>query len=421
VRLSLGALLPALVLLAPTPSALAFTQPKAKIALHVQPHFAAKKISPCRPSHEGGPAPADLPCTEFESSAQFKGAYDVYLLVTGADSSAGIAGVSCGIDYRQEPGEGVDVFAWTLCGSNEIRGQGPNGMWPNAGGGNMILWQPPRHCQRRPVPGFENQGVHAIAGAFYLYAYSADTLRVTANETRADLERFSVADCVAIETELQDAVMGEAHFISEEGTKGCNPCMTPCAPLPTCSLSEDVLDFGSVPLGEPREMPFEIRNFGPGILRGKVEGGCFPQFRVILGRGAYILEPGGVRKVVVEYFPVTETTTSCLLPVSNVCPPISLVGTGAGASAEDDPGGIFLDSRTGDRVQRFRIRIPRSSPMVFTAFDVSGRVVHRVEEMGTGPGPYWVEWDTAGLPSGVYFLRVETPHRSLGRKLVLVR
>ena len=75
----------------------------------------------------------------------------------------------------------MDVFGWYLCADLEFTNGGDNGEWPAAGGGNRMTWVMTTNCQQHIIAGYESEGVHAIAGAFYIYAYDEDLLYVQPN------------------------------------------------------------------------------------------------------------------------------------------------------------------------------------------------------------------------------------------------
>ncbi len=411
---SVAALLLGLLWAGPAPGA---TQPKVKVALHVRPHV-AKAIVACLPAGEGGTAPTDLPCAHFEPYGGLLTGYDVYLVAAGGDPFYGILGMACGVGYDGAPAKGVDVFGWTLCADLDLHSQGGSGRWPESGGGNQILWLP-GNCQTGTVPGYPDAGVQAVAGSFYVYAYGADTLRIT-EEIAGYRRQFAVVDCANRTTELQYAAMGSAVFTSGTAVKGCNPCLEPCAPEPECSVEPLSFDFGDVPIGESREAVFTVRNRGQGRLRGYVGAGCFFDFKVEAGGGGYVLAPGESRKVSVRFQPIFRVVRECRISLANVCPEITLTGRAVDPPDPEHLRIVRLLSGSGDRSQRLQYRIPSGVPASVAVYDVAGRRVRELEVAGRS-GAGVVEWDASGLPAGVYFYRLEWTGGRAARKFVLVR
>jgi len=148
--------------------------------------------------------------------------YYAVLAVFNADGDEGIRGLSCGIDYNPTSGQGVDLIGslWTLCTDGL---EFSNGNWPNSGAGNRITWTT---CQNEE-PGGKGTGVTAIAGFFYVSAYSNDTFRVTTNNGVAYPE-FEVGDCNAQVTTLSyPAQAGWVGFSDDGSVKGNVQCGKP--------------------------------------------------------------------------------------------------------------------------------------------------------------------------------------------------
>lgn len=163
-------------------------------------------------------------CSEIVTAgALYPQAYFAYLLVTDADSTAGVAGVQCGISYNGAPSAGVEIYSWTNCATLEFS----SGGWPMSGSGNLITWDSTARCQRNQ-PGGPGTGVVAVAGYFYCAAYGSDTLRITIREVDGTAR---VASCAAIEDVLDSiqqpstpSPLGFAVFSPGGTAAGYNPC-----------------------------------------------------------------------------------------------------------------------------------------------------------------------------------------------------
>lgn len=154
--------------------------------------------------------------------------YFVYLLAAKG-ASENLAGMQCGITYQtgqasqDADGMGVDVFGWTLCATLEFQQPpGPTAnAWPKPNCGNLITWDAILRCQVGEV---------AVAGYFYLGAYSADRMSVT--KRPADMAA-KVARCDSgEEPPLGDEDLGFISFSAGGTTEGCNPCIGPCSGVP---------------------------------------------------------------------------------------------------------------------------------------------------------------------------------------------
>jgi hypothetical protein len=153
-----------LLLLAPTVLA-GISEPV--IALHAKAHT-TKGVTICSTW-----APNDIDCTEFTTSARTGVAYDVYVVGVNplpGPSGSSIGGLRWAIDYNGESQRGVDVFSWIGCADGEYSWD----TWPMPRTGNTLAWIP-QNCQINQ-PGAS--GAQAVAGAFYIYAYSEDIFSV---------------------------------------------------------------------------------------------------------------------------------------------------------------------------------------------------------------------------------------------------
>jgi hypothetical protein len=181
-----------------------------------------------------------MPCSEYVTEWPVGVGSEVYLVIAKVpDAIKGIAGVSCGIQYDNALGSGIDVFGWKLCADLEFTNGAatcppdlPPCEWPIAGGGNRITWVSTTNCQQTVI-GLD--GVHAIAGAFYLYAYSPDIFQLTPN-LNLQIPELAVADCNASTTYLpmDGQYTGQVLFSNTAlPGDGYNPCIDMIAVEPT--------------------------------------------------------------------------------------------------------------------------------------------------------------------------------------------
>jgi hypothetical protein len=197
--------------------AMAGTQDQAKLALHAVPH-AAKTCG------KNDPVTLGIPCSGFNTYADLNtGGKDIYLVVAQAAQGPGVAGLSCGLSFDY----GI-LFSWTNCATLEFRNNG----WPASGGGNRITWATSTACQTTVVG---SDGVHAVAGVFYMYAYDPGqgTLAITQNLGIVPPE-LQVADCAATESNLTLGAVGRVAISGNSNdSRRCNPCLEDClGPIP---------------------------------------------------------------------------------------------------------------------------------------------------------------------------------------------
>lgn len=163
--------------------------------------------------------------------------YFANLLVMDGDAVGGISGLQCGIQYNAAPGQGVDVFGWTLCATLEFASAGPNGPWPASGSGNLITWDASTKCQRTE-PGGPGTGVVANAGYFYCASYTPDQIQVIPRPVDGVAK---VADCASNEFVIggvgfpvgPPSHLGACAFSANGVTTAYNPCGQPTPVEPT--------------------------------------------------------------------------------------------------------------------------------------------------------------------------------------------
>jgi flagellar hook capping protein FlgD len=205
------------VLAAPcrTPHAFAGTIVTPKVALHVS-NATTKNATICT---SWSPNSLGIPCSQYVAEGSLHQNKLVYMVIAQVDTplfNIGIIGVSMGIEYNGNAGQGVDVMGWTLCSDGlEYPNAGPRGDWPASGGGNIVTWVT---CQETRIG---SDGFHAVVGAFSVYAYSGDQMRVTPNRNLEGGPSFALANCQGREVNPDTVLtLGRAGF----GIRGINPC-----------------------------------------------------------------------------------------------------------------------------------------------------------------------------------------------------
>jgi hypothetical protein len=188
----------------------------AKIVAHIVPVTTSQ---PC------GSSKATVKCEDMVvrgdliSSGEY---YYLYIVATDGDPRSGFGGVQFGISYNSATRQGVDVFSWTLCGTLEFAMTG----WPAANTGTLITWDT-SNCQN-DEPNGAGTGVMAVAGYFYVGAYSPDQFKVTVRPNDGEAK---VADCQAFEAKVEGPLvhfsqshLGYVSFSAGAETEGYNPC-----------------------------------------------------------------------------------------------------------------------------------------------------------------------------------------------------
>ena len=340
--------------------ALADTQPYARVAMHLKAHTtkASTLCTTWSPNAQG------LPCSRYVTSGAAGHNYDVYLVVGHGDPTAGIAGVSCRIQYDNVVGRGVDVFGWTLCADQEAVGAGSYGDWPESGGSNTITWNPTTNCQRTEIG---DEGVHAVIGAFYVYAYSQAYLTISPVENN-----FAIKDCQGATTSNYYTPPGAA-FSTSGYEYGHNPCQYSFY-RPVCPISPDEVEFRSIWANDYRDSTILIRNEQSTTIQGtwSASGGTFS---LLSSGGPFELAPGATMPVTVRFDPSVYGTAEGWL-VSGPCLRIGLLGYAIPACGFTPNRLAFEQTAVGEkRILPVVLRNVSPTPVSGT-FTVSGSGFH---------------------------------------------
>lgn len=107
---------------------------------------------------------------------------------------------------------------------------------------------------------------------------------------------------------------------------------------------------------------------------------------------------------------IVEKKMTCILGAFGLLPFVCVLMDAEGQS--DVVGTWFTE-------QRFEI--PEVAHVILKVFDVLGREVATLVSGEQEAGTHRVEWNAAGLPSGVYLYRLEANGFTEARKLLLIR
>lgn len=205
--------------------ALAGTQDSAVIALHQQAHQTTKNCT------DNSPNGQNIPCSNYSvDNAPLNSARDVYLVVAKGDPAAGIQGLVCGLAVSPN----VVVNNWYLCADLDFPSFSPAPTWPQNGSGNLITWV---SCQNTVIG---SDGVHAVAGYFYMYAYGNGSVEVTPRNYISAPD-FRVADCSASESDIT-APGGKIGFGNVLGVNPCSGGTVDDPPTAVCQNATVYLD-----------------------------------------------------------------------------------------------------------------------------------------------------------------------------------
>ncbi len=329
------------------------------LSLHAKTHTTKSSTicSTWSPNAQG------IPCSQYTTKAEVGRPYDVYLVVGHGDPARGIGCVKCILSHSQD----VGVYSWDLCADHEMLGDSGGGEWPDAGGTNTITWTLPGDCQRQTVG---DEGVHAVVGAFYVYAYSEGTMSVY----------FPPGNCVldcnggGVANSLGSASVDFGGYPLEGPRR--NPCLDNCR-----SLAPQSVDMGTTFCGMVRDSTILIRNASDYTIRGtlSITG---PELILVSPTGAFSIDPGGALPVRVRFAPTGCGKTYGALLTGFPCDGgIELTGVGLSPHRFSPPSLSFPEVVTG-YADTLGIAMINVSPIVFSGkFKVTGTEFH------LGPGP----------------------------------
>lgn len=149
------------------------------------------------------------------------------MVIARADSN-GVSGTSFGLLYDDEPGSGLRV-SWNNCVSG-LEFLSDNPVWPASGSGARLTWLLPDDCQNQII---DDDGIHAVAGAFYVYAYSNGGFEIVPNRTLLSGAELAITNCLGEEAQF-DTTLGGWWSRSSHAAFGsdylCDVCAEGCYP-----------------------------------------------------------------------------------------------------------------------------------------------------------------------------------------------
>jgi len=202
-----------------------------RFALHRQDYIITSKLY-CTTNTPNATA---TPCQQYvTTSPGTPGAQALIYMVIAHAGVEGVSGASFGITYSTTPGTGVSVVSVTYCATGlPFPNDGGHGEFPAPGGGVRVTWLQ-ESCATTVIG---TEGVHAIVGALYTYAYGPDQMSLTPNRNlQSGIPELSITDCQVREldlvqlygVQLAELLCGRVDF---GGGLGYNPCfVVPAAP-----------------------------------------------------------------------------------------------------------------------------------------------------------------------------------------------
>lgn len=169
----------------------------------------------------------------------------------------------------------------------------------NSGSGTLAGTAGPSHCS-----------VFSFVGATSYSIGAGQSATVTVRYTPAQVGQTTTCNAVPMGT-------------------GCDPVtfIGEAVAPPSCAIPTTLLDFGSVAVGQSKDLTFDVENSGGGTLCGSVTETC-ADFAVVLN-SSYCVGPGGVRRVTVRFTPTAAGFQQCTIAPGANCPAVTVRGTGS--------------------------------------------------------------------------------------------
>ena len=105
-----------------------------------------------------------------------------------------------------------------------------------------------------------------------------------------------------------------------------------------CSVSATQLDFGSVTVGQTKDLLFTITNTGQGTLSGTATESCADYS--LQGNSSYSLGSGASAAITVRFAPTVSGTHPCTVSSGAGCPAVPLTGVGVSTGCQVAPAAL---------------------------------------------------------------------------------
>jgi len=187
------------------------------------------------------------------------------------------------------------------------------------------------------------------------------------------------------------------------------------------------IDFGTIAVGDSIDSTLTLRSVGNAPLQVEsvdlVNG-----FFSLLGQPLETIGAYGSAQRVVRFRAVSSGVFLDTLELANNAGQAVRVPLTAGATAADDqievPHAFALEQNYPNPFNastRIRFAVPRQSDVQIEAFNVIGRRVATLLSANLPAGYHDVDWNCAGCPSGLYFVRMAAADFVATRKVLLLK
>jgi parallel beta-helix repeat protein len=201
--------------------------------------------------------------------------------------------------------------------------------------------------------------------------------------------------------------------------------------LPIISLSDTILDFGTVTVGQHSDLDFIIYNRGTGNLVIYTLSSHQEVFTTDYISADSLILPGDSLSVTITFTPQDVNAINDTLFITNNDQNliIKLNGTGQPSTgiydqSDPGPGGFSLlpaYPNPFNSSTTFVFDLPAQSFVIFTVYNILGEQVSTLLSKNLNAGRHRITWNPDDLPVGVYFYRLQAGQCDIIRKISFVR
>ena len=197
---------------------------------------------------------------------------------------------------------------------------------------------------------------------------------------------------------------------------------------PDIELSDSLLDFGTVTVGQQADLPLIIYNIGNDTLELYGIACSLSVFWTDWNPSQNMVPPGDSLSILVSFAPDDTISYEDTLWIDNndELTHVQLLGEGQPVTgmAEDSPHAVresFELEYPNPSISPGRIRfaLPKSCEVTLSLYDITGRIVATLAEGWHEAGAHDVTFSAKKFSQGVYFLRFEAEGTCIRRKLIL--
>ena len=358
-------------------------------------------------AHTGDPVPVEI------TDAQMEGGHINCIAVDPHNGGRALLAISNynrhSLFYTEDAGESWETVGGNLEEQQNGRGNGPSVSW----------------CAILPVADFRYYLAGTTTGLY-------STASLSGMDTRWVQEGASTIGNVVVD---MIAVRESDGFVAL-GTHGrgiYSAHVGQAQIQANLHLSDGTLNFGEVPLGETSVDTLVISN-DPSSARNIQGSLADPEgpFSILSSMDPFSLALGQSHEIIIEFAPDSIQLFSVPYPIAHDAnypsSPISVWLVGRGVKGKtisvNDPTAVTrLVRRFESLPNRFsklttlHLTLSEAEVVSLTAYDNDGRVVDRILDQKLEAGEHQVIWEPTNLPSGIYYLRLQTP---VGMKTISV-